>query len=401
MNERTLDLALSGRNAALILAVGVAIASVGSSSPAKANGSEDRGRESQSSAPSALGGRWRVLGPLPQRGLQNLQALPVRGQVVVVAGATFAQERVKVITYNLRSRRWTSIRPAPLSWRIGYSAVATGRDVIVWGGTAGTAFRDGAALDPVAGEWRTIGRSPLSPRTRQSAVWTGRRMIVWGGFDSFESGTEFRDGATYDPKTDSWKLIAKAPIAGRYGHGAIWTGREMIIVGGSDESEVDGRGKPVAALRTAAAYDPDRDRWRLLPRTPTRFALGQAAAWTGKELVVWDGSVGAVYNARRDRWRALPLAPVRERREFAFAWSGAKLYVWGGRPVTCGHCALADGAAYDPRTNRWARLPTGPLRGRARPAATWSGRGLFLWGGCCTGLEPFSDGAIFVPVTAR
>lgn len=59
-------------------------------------------------------------------------------------------------------------------------------------------------------------------------MWTGREMIVWGGSARSESPDSLsfvaaRDGAAYDPRRDSRRRIARASIPGGPGYSAIWT----------------------------------------------------------------------------------------------------------------------------------------------------------------------------------
>src|SRR5205807_8302506 len=68
-------------------------------------------------------------------------------------------------------------------------------------------------------------------RYGHTAVWTGSEMIVWGGT---QGGVVYLNtGGRYNPSTDSWTAtsLTKAP-AGRDYHTAIWTGSEMIVWGG-------------------------------------------------------------------------------------------------------------------------------------------------------------------------
>lgn len=49
---------------------------------------------------------------------------------------------------------------------------------------------------------------PLSSRVDHSAVWTGDEMIVWGG--SVAGGAPgFDDGAAYYPTSDSWRELPR------------------------------------------------------------------------------------------------------------------------------------------------------------------------------------------------
>jgi hypothetical protein len=111
-------------------------------------------------------------------------------------------------------------------------------------GTGEPAFEAEDAPDSRAQEgtgepdsWRVLAEAPLAPRSGHVAVWTGREMIVWGGSARSDSSVsaEFvsaHDGAAYDPVADSWREISRAPIPGRVGYSAVWTGEEMIVWGG-------------------------------------------------------------------------------------------------------------------------------------------------------------------------
>jgi hypothetical protein len=65
-----------------------------------------------------------------------------------------------------------------------------------------------------------------SPREGHTAVWTGSEMIIWGG-----SG--LNTGGSYNPATDSWTSTSTTDAPSeRSFHTAIWTGTEMIVWGG-------------------------------------------------------------------------------------------------------------------------------------------------------------------------
>jgi hypothetical protein len=70
------------------------------------------------------------------------------------------------------------------------------------------------------GSWRELRTPPLSPRAYALSVWTGREVVVLGGSpdpcppsaDCVAADQELRDGAAYDPQTDAWHSIAPAPV---------------------------------------------------------------------------------------------------------------------------------------------------------------------------------------------
>nr|HPR65020.1 hypothetical protein [Thermoanaerobaculia bacterium]HXK69244.1 hypothetical protein [Thermoanaerobaculia bacterium] len=128
---------------------------------------------------------------------------------------------------------------APIQRR-GHTAVWTGSEMIIWGGAdqAGMSFtylNNGGRYTP-GGAWIDVDDTDPdtpSPRLGHSAVWTGREMIIWGGSAGFYSF--IGDGGRYDPSiSDLWKPVGDPDNqpAERWGHTALWTNKEMIIVGG-------------------------------------------------------------------------------------------------------------------------------------------------------------------------
>src|SRR5262245_40333763 len=144
-----------------------------------------------------------------------------------------------------------------------------------------------------------------SPRSGHTAVWTGTSMIVWGGDSSNNSTPALTaTGGKYFPATDTWlpTSTSGAPPARRY-HGAVWTGKEMLVFMG-----FFGGGPSVSGR-----YVPSTDSW--LPMSmvgaPTPLTQDPRLAWTGAEVVVWgpnQGSppsgLGGVYDPALDTWRA-------------------------------------------------------------------------------------------------
>ena len=82
------------------------------------------------------------------------------------------------------------------------------------------------------------GRSCPSPRFLHTAVWTGDEMIIWGGTSG--GGASLRSlGRPVQPRGGSVVVDSltngtgtRVPTA-RFSHTAIWTGGEMIVWGGS------------------------------------------------------------------------------------------------------------------------------------------------------------------------
>jgi N-acetylneuraminic acid mutarotase len=104
--------------------------------------------------------------------------------------------------------------------------------MVVWGGTQGfgTNLNTGGRYDPGTDTWTaTSTTNAPAGRYRHTAVWTGSEMIVWGGTDG---GNYLNTGGRYSPNMNSWTATTttNAPD-GRELHTAVWTGSEMIIWG--------------------------------------------------------------------------------------------------------------------------------------------------------------------------
>lgn len=110
--------------------------------------------------------------------------------------------------------------------------------LIVWGGDDGngdgtpdaTYLANGGRYSAASNTWSGMAAAPIAGRSIATAVWTGSEMIVWGGTGA---GGALGDGAAYDPVANAWSpvLAAGSPVA-RSRHTAVWTGSEMIVFGG-------------------------------------------------------------------------------------------------------------------------------------------------------------------------
>jgi hypothetical protein len=85
-----------------------------------------------------------------------------------------------------------------------------------------------------------------------------------------------------------------------------------------------------------------------------------------------------------------PLAP---RGGHSVTWTGKEMLVWGGWGDEVGRVRFADGAAYDPETDRWRIIAEAPLTGRRNHFAAWTGREMVIVGG-----DGRTDGAAYDPV---
>lgn len=317
-----------------------------------------------------------------------------------------------------------SIVGAPSAERSDFTAVWTGTEVLVWGGStvhwcdearqSGERFlATGARYDPKKDVWTpmTLSDAP-TPRSAHVAVWTGDRMLVWGGrqrsrslavqgyceFDSPDSAPTYaEDGGAYDPVADRWKPIAarNAPT-GREDAVALWTGEEMLVWGGR---------RPGIFPLEGGRYDPQGNRWRAIssegaPSTDDRDDAS-TAIWTGREMIVWNGleTTGGRYDPNHDSWQ--PIAQAGEpdaRMDYTAVWSGTEMIVWGGSDG--GGFTRTTGGAYTPATNSWRAIGAASPSARANHTAVWTGSEMIVWGGAIHDTRPgLSSGGRYDPMT--
>lgn len=146
--------------------------------------------------------------------------------------------------YDPEVDRWTAITSidAPAG-RIAFSGVWTGSSLIVWGGWNGTdMLASGGVYWPTSDSWTsmTTWEAP-SARASFAAVWTGETLVFWGGVEECTPGPScgLNDGGIYSLSTEGWLPVGgPVVLSGRWRHRAVWTGREMVIWGGWDGTNV-------------------------------------------------------------------------------------------------------------------------------------------------------------------
>ena len=278
----------------------------------------------------------------------------------------------------------TSTTNAP-SGRLEHAAVWTGSEMIVWGGDDYESyFNTGGRYNPSTDSWRaTSTANAPTGGAYPTAVWNGSEMIVWGG--RYYDGTNYHylnTGGRYNPSTDQWTATSTTNVpVGRYAHTAVWTGSEMIVWGGTNDS---------SDFNTGGRYNPNTNSWIATSTTNAPSArVGHTAVWTSSEMIVWGGSgdsglvnTGGRYNPSTDSWTATSMTNVPSARYLHTAvWTGSEMIVWGGYggpPIY----DLNTGGRYNPSTDSWiATNLTNAPSARHNYTAVWTGRIMIVWGG--------------------
>lgn len=223
----------------------------------------------------------------------------------------------------------------------------------------------------------------LSSRLEQveSETGSGLTVVSIDAQDTALLDKGYRSFSATEPS--SWTVGATdAAPAARSGHAAVWTGDEMIVWGG-----YLGAG---AYSSSGARYSAGLDEWTsVTPFGAPSAREGHSAVWTGSEMIVWGGvgdggyiDAGARYAPGRQLWTAISTtgAPA-PRNHHVGVWTGSRMLVWGGRNL---NGFLGDGALYNPVDDSWSSLPdTDVPEARENAGFVWTGdeNELIVWGG--------------------
>jgi lambda repressor-like predicted transcriptional regulator len=337
---------------------------------------------------------WTATSALNAPDARSDHTLVWTGSEMIIWGGAFTDNEWHFFNtggrYDPATDSWTptSTTNAPFA-RWLHTAVWTGSEMIVWGGSQNTIPNiPGGRYNPTTDTWApTSTTNAPTGRVHHTAVWTGAEMIVWGGYGWCGGSCRSNSGGRYDPNTDAWTATStlNAPEA-RWLHNAEWTGSEMIVWGGTNET---------IYLNTGGRYNPNTDSWTAtgVPND-VLGRIAHAAVWTGSEMIVWGGvdstfndcNTGGRYNPTADSWSATSTANEPQSRDsLAAVWTGSEMIVWGG--IFC--CPVIDfntGGRYNLASDSWtstttvnAPFPRYSLQ--AHNFAVWTGSETIVWGG--------------------
>src|SRR5437016_2950636 len=172
------------------------------------------------------------------------------GHYYAVAVTNKGKDRLKLATVAwLKEPLRSWLAKAETQVPVTMAAVSANYTLPVISGQSDNSIPSVACTDDTWTATSTVSKATAA-RELHTAVWTGSEMIVWGGTDF--SGV-LNTGGRYNPGTDSWTATSttNAP-AGRSNHTAVWTGTEMIVWGGLGSSGV---------LNTVGRYNPGTHSW--------------------------------------------------------------------------------------------------------------------------------------------
>ncbi|OYW78249.1 MAG: hypothetical protein B7Z37_00130 [Verrucomicrobia bacterium 12-59-8] len=318
--------------------------------------------------------------------------------------------------YQPSNDTWNALTNGSPSPRLGHTAVWTGTDLIVWGGTVSSmsvtgydpTLSDGARFNAATSTWTPLPslNAPVG-RFGHTAVWTGTEMIIWGG-QRFDASTgspmsvTLNSGARYNPLTNTWSTTSLAfPPSARSKHTAVWAGppvNRMVVWGGSSDGVIMG-------VNTGGQYDPSQNSWGAATSTTNApmAVSGHLSRWTGSEMIVFGGGLtnGSRYYPITNSWLTMSQAPVGlsapPTSSFASVWTGSDLLVFLSTGL-----APALGS-YSPISDVWLSPSTsGAPSGSSSfnyPTAVWTGSEMLIWGIVDGFPSTSTSGARYAPAT--
>lgn len=235
--------------------------------------------------------------------------------------------------------------------------------------------RDSASGDgDRADSWQAVSAAPLSPREGALGLWTGKEVLLIGGSDARPCPPSasclppdvppLADGAAFDPQTGAWRRIADAPVPFEWAQGVVTGTTAYLWIPGSP-------GRPNAA-GAFLAYRIEEDRWQELPLPPGDLERLHGIVQAGDRIVAYTASdeqgegPDLVFDPGAGSWSELPPDPLSPSFDRSMAWSGSELVLFEHELVPnpgSERPALTRAAALDLETGSWRRLPDSEILG--------------------------------------
>jgi hypothetical protein len=227
---------------------------------------------------------WRDLPPMP-RGASHPGVAALNGKIYVAGGfaATVHKNPVdQVLEYDIASGKWRSVAPLS-SPRGSISLVAlAGRLHAIGGRTAdGKTVATHEVYDPATGKWSMAAPLPIA-RDHLAAVVASDGLHVFAGrTDATVDNVGLHD--IYDAAADKWRALAPMPTPRSSGAAVFYHG--LILYYGGECKDAKAR----IAYDEFDGYDPKTNSWRALAKAPSALHA-QAAAVAGDTAYFIGGS---------------------------------------------------------------------------------------------------------------
>jgi N-acetylneuraminic acid mutarotase len=296
-----------------------------------------------------------------------------------------------------KAPRWRFEPPAPRAPVEG-GAVAIGPTIYATNGEAPENIHTVLAYDTRTKRWSEPTRSPVGLNHSQPVAYRGDLYLTGGYLD----GDVPTDGLwRYDPEDDRWRELPPMGLP-RGGAGTAVVGDELYVAGGAVQTF--GVSLEGSAYDRLEIYDFEDETWETGPDMPVARHHTVAIGLGGK-LYVAGGRAGLLdtnndtppsdefdrYDPVAEEWERLPPLPLGAG-FMGITTAAGKVVIVGGEDQQHwedgGGWATASAWAFDPRSDRWQRLPDLNVERRGMGAVTVGDRIYVLMGSYCPGLTP-------------
>jgi N-acetylneuraminic acid mutarotase len=231
-------------------------------------------------------GAWSPIPPDPGPQAESVAAW-TGSQLLIWGGVCCAAQSNSGTIYTPATNTWQQLPAAPIQVRRAAAGAWTGTELVVAGGEAGplghvpALLGDAAAYNPATRTWRKLPPMPV-PTAGATAVWDGTEVLFIAGTTTAQSPSA--RGQAYNPATNTWRQLPPMPFT-RADFAAVWTSRQLLVWGG-----VTGDSPASPVPPHGEAYNPATNQWTALPEAPLTGRAGPTAVWTGSQMIVWGGS---------------------------------------------------------------------------------------------------------------
>jgi hypothetical protein len=247
--------------------------------------------------------------------------------------------------------------------RLFWRPVACG--LLLLGGCASVSAPPSASSASSASpaSWRELAGSPLSAREQALGLWTGSEVLLIGGSDEKPcppnadcptDPTPLTDGAALNPVTGTWRTIADTPIGFSFAQG--------VVVGGTAYVR-----PPYPQQDVLLAYRIDADRWERLT-APFDPELPYHLVAAGDRLVAVltsdENGTGPDYLFEAGRWTPLPDDPLGRGFGRMMVWDGRAMVLFDHELIPnpgAEKPSVVRAAVLDLANGRWRKLPTSEI----------------------------------------
>jgi len=249
--------------------------------------------------------------PLPVPVSNNaVAAVRINGQLLVYSFMGLGSQKIwssvtnSAYALNVKYDKWTTIRPAPGSGRLGTVAAGAADQVFLLGGFVldpsglEQIVPDLSIYDPISLRWYNGPEMPLAVRDAVAGAYRDRYIYVIGGLSHTGPTNQVQ---IYDSEEKKWLPGTPSPGTPVFGHAGTVTGDTIIYVDGASKNPAGGKLAYVASeecwMGKISHHDPRKIEWKKLPAHPGMARYRIAAGGSEKEQrVYFAGGSDTVYD---------------------------------------------------------------------------------------------------------